>query len=105
MKKPAETRTSLTQLKRHLRTLASMLALAFAGAAAIAAAPAASLPSPAASPALPPAPPAKIVAFPDPFDDPDDVPMPDPDLWQRIRVGFALEPLETPLVRQHEDWY
>ena len=24
---------------------------------------------------------------------PDDVPMPDPDLWHRIRVGFLLDPL------------
>ena len=44
-------------------------------------------------------------SLPDPFDDPDDVPMPDPDLWQRIRLGFALEPLDSPLVHEHEDWY
>lgn len=43
--------------------------------------------------------------LPDPFDDPDDLPMPDPDLWQRIRVGFLLEPLDSPLVQAHESWY
>ncbi len=31
--------------------------------------------------------------------------MPDPDLWQRIRKGFLLEPLETPLILEHEAWY
>jgi membrane-bound lytic murein transglycosylase D len=51
-------------------------------------------PAPATSPALP-----------DAFDDPEDVPMPDPDLWQRIRLGFALEPLDSPLVREQEEWY
>ncbi len=49
--------------------------------------------------------PAAIPALPDPFDDPDDAPMPDPDLWHRIRVGFLMEPLDTPLVLYHEDWY
>ncbi len=44
-------------------------------------------------------------ALPDAFEDPDDVPLPDPDLWQRIRVGFALEPLDSPLVHEHEAWY
>lgn len=43
--------------------------------------------------------------LPSAFDAPDDVPMPDPDLWQRIRVGFALEPLDSPLVQEHEAWY
>lgn len=27
------------------------------------------------------------------------------DLWERIRAGFKLSPMETPLVQQHEDWY
>ena len=49
--------------------------------------------------------PIAVPALPDPFDDPDDLPMPDPDLWQRIRVGFLMEPLETRLVVEHEDWY
>jgi membrane-bound lytic murein transglycosylase D len=53
---------------------------------------------PAALPATPPA------QIPDAFDDPD-LPMPDPDLWQRIRKGFLLEPLDTPLVLEHEAWY
>jgi membrane-bound lytic murein transglycosylase D len=43
--------------------------------------------------------------LPDPFGDPEDIPMPDPDLWDRIRVGFLLEPLDSPLVGQHEEWY
>jgi membrane-bound lytic murein transglycosylase D len=45
------------------------------------------------------------LALPDAFEDPDDVPMPDPDLWHRIRVGFLLEPLDSPLVSEHEAWY
>jgi membrane-bound lytic murein transglycosylase D len=44
-------------------------------------------------------------ALPDPFDDPDDVPMPDRDLWQRIRVGFLLDALDSPLVHAQEEWY
>ena len=43
--------------------------------------------------------------LPEAFEDPDDVPMPDPDLWHRIRVGFQLEPLDSPLVQEHETWY
>lgn len=27
------------------------------------------------------------------------------DLWERIRAGFALEELDTPLVQEHEAWY
>jgi len=80
-----------------LRRLVSWLAVAalLGAPAAWASADSASTPSaPIVKPALP-----------DPFDDPDDVPMPDPDLWQRIRMGFALEPLDTPLIHDHEDWY
>jgi membrane-bound lytic murein transglycosylase D len=43
--------------------------------------------------------------IPEPFEDADDVPMPDPDLWHRIRVGFLLEPLDSPLVADQETWY
>src|SRR5438876_11466909 len=43
--------------------------------------------------------------LPSAFEDLDDVPLPDPDLWQRIRVGFALEALDSPLVAEHEEWY
>ncbi len=42
--------------------------------------------------------------IPDAFDEPA-VPMPDPDLWQRVRRGFLLEPLDSPLVLDHETWY
>ena len=51
-----------------------------------------------------PAPPA-VAALPSAFADPEDVPLPDPDLWARIRVGFMLEALESPLVAEHEQWY
>ena len=56
--------------------------------------------------ASPPAPaPLKPPAFPSAFEDPDDVPLPDPDLWHRIRVGFVMEPMDSPLVAKHEAWY
>ena len=32
-------------------------------------------------------------------------PVSDADLWQRVRRGFALEELNTPLVQDHEQWY
>ncbi len=54
--------------------------------------------APEATPLPPP-------SLPSAFEDLDDVPLPDPDLWQRIRKGFALEALETPLVAEHEAWY
>ena len=80
--------------KRYLKAIVVVLA----GLAALPA-----LPAAAATPAEKA--PLAIPALPDPFDDPDDLPMPDPDLWQRIRVGFLMEPLDTPLVHEHEDWY
>ncbi len=43
--------------------------------------------------------------IPPAFENADDVPLPDPDLWYRIRMGFALEPLDSPLVAEQEDWY
>jgi membrane-bound lytic murein transglycosylase D len=49
--------------------------------------------------------PPAAAAFPPAFEDIDDVPMPDPDLWQRIRKGFAMEPLDSPLVTENEAWY
>ena len=61
----------------------------------------------ALAPAIAPAaeaPPA-VVALPPAFEDIDDVPMPDPDLWQRIRKGFAMEAMDSPLVAEHEAWY
>ncbi len=48
---------------------------------------------------------AQASKLPEAFEDPDDVPLPDPDLWHRIRMGFALEPLDSPLVFEHEEWY
>ncbi|HUP97795.1 MAG TPA: transglycosylase SLT domain-containing protein [Usitatibacter sp.] len=80
----------MTELTRHLGTLAL--------AVAVAAGPAFAAPAPEPAKAVPP-------LLSDPFGDPDDLPMPDPDLWQRIRVGFLMEPLETPLVHEHEEWY
>src|SRR5215213_1546838 len=46
-----------------------------------------------------------VPTLPSAFEDPDDVPLPDPDLWQRIRMGLTLEPLDSPLVQEHEAWY
>ena len=43
--------------------------------------------------------------LPPAFESLDDVAMPDPDLWHRIRMGFALEPMDSPLVVEHEAWY
>jgi membrane-bound lytic murein transglycosylase D len=80
-----------------LRQLMSWLAMAAVLAAPLAFA-APETPVKTSAPILKP-------ALPDPFEDPDDVPMPDPDLWQRIRLGFTLEPLDSPLVHDHEDWY
>jgi membrane-bound lytic murein transglycosylase D len=57
-----------------------------------------------ASPPAPAAPTELPATLPDAFEDAD-VPMPDPDLWHRIRKGFLLEPLETPLILEHEAWY
>ena len=62
------------------------------------------LPAPASASPTPPAPSARL-ALPDAFEDLDEVPMPDPDLWHRIRVGFLLEPLDSPLVLDQETWY
>jgi len=60
-----------------------------------------------AAPGVHASPPAEPVSpsLPSAFEDIDDVPVPDPDLWQRIRKGFALEALDTPLVAEHEAWY
>src|ERR1043165_1723701 len=77
------------RLRRRLKLIALLLAL---------------LPA-SAFPASPPPSPAVPAALPSAFEDQDDVPLPDPDLWQRIRVGFALEPLDSPLVTEHEQWY
>jgi membrane-bound lytic murein transglycosylase D len=49
--------------------------------------------------------PSATAAFPPAFEDIDDVPMPDPDLWQRIRKGFVMDALDSPLVAEHEAWY
>jgi membrane-bound lytic murein transglycosylase D len=81
----------LRLFKRRLSTIAIALALGLAPAFASAATESAAA--------------AAVPALPDAFSDPDDMPMPDPDLWQRIRVGFLLEPLESPLVREQEVWY
>jgi membrane-bound lytic murein transglycosylase D len=32
-------------------------------------------------------------------------PVSDADLWQRVRRGFVLGELDTPLVQEHEQWY
>ena len=75
-------------------TLALLLALAPVVATAAEAASATAAGAGSATAALPPA-----------FEDIDDVPMPDPDLWQRIRKGFVMDALDSPLVTEHEAWY
>jgi membrane-bound lytic murein transglycosylase D len=55
--------------------------------------------------AEPPQAPVAPAILPPAFEDETDVPLPDPDLWQRIRKGFMLEPLDSPLVLGHEAWY
>ena len=79
-------------LKRNPRWIALLAAL-------VASSVLASPPSPSAK-----APAAVSYAIPDAFDDPE-VPLPDPDLWQRIRNGFLLDPLDSRLVQEHEAWY
>jgi peptidoglycan lytic transglycosylase D len=74
-------------LKQKLNIAAVLAALAWGPAFA-------AEPAPVPGPSLPSA-----------FEDLDDVPLPDKDLWQRIRVGFALDPLDSPLVAEHEAWY
>ena len=78
----------------RLSTLAVLLALAPGVGVAVETAPATPAAAPSATTTLPPA-----------FEDIDDVPMPDPDLWQRIRKGFVMEALDSPLVAEHEAWY
>ena len=56
-----------------------------------------------AAPAAPKPPAA--ASLPEAFEDQDDVPLPDPDLWYRIRMGFTLEPMDSPLVTENEAWY
>jgi membrane-bound lytic murein transglycosylase D len=77
--------------RRLLKWIALAAALTGAGASATEA------PLSSASPAAP-------AALPGAFEEPD-VPMPDPDLWQRVRKGFFLEPLDSPLVQENEAWY
>ena len=82
-------------LTRNLKTLAALLAFA-CGSGAFAALPAPDAAAPSAS---------GVQSIPSAFDDIDDVPLPDADLWQRIRVGFRMEALDSPLVADQEDWY
>jgi membrane-bound lytic murein transglycosylase D len=77
------------QFRERVNLLALVLALASASALAVEA-PSSALPGP---------------ALPSAFEDLDDVPLPDPDLWQRIRMGFALDALDSPRVAEHEQWY
>src|SRR6185437_7041728 len=85
---------SSTYLKRHVKALAALAVAALVPAFALA-----SSADSAGAEALAPQ------ALPSAFDDVDDVPLPDPDLWERIRLGFELEPLDSPLVAEQEDWY
>ncbi len=87
----------MTKLTDWRHVLVGLALVAAAGVRPAAAAPPEAATAPAPASAAP--------TLPDPFDDPDDVPMPDPDLWHRIRVGFVLDPLDSPLVHEHEVWY
>ena len=84
-----------------MRKRASLLVVLWLAAGAVSASP----PAPDSSAAPPPASPSPAASFPAAFDDIDDVPLPDPDLWQRIRLGFGLDALDSPLVAEHEAWY
>jgi len=75
---------------KRKRGLAALLLAISAGPAF----PSSQLPAVPPQPSLPPA-----------FEDIDDVPMPDPDLWDRIRLGFRLDALDSPLVAEQEAWY
>ena len=94
-------------LRPKLKVLLAVACLASAVASATddGLGPAPAEPAAAAAAAAPVLPVLPAGALPGAFDDPDDIPMPDPDLWQRIRKGFALDALESPLVREHEEWY
>ena len=84
---------------RTLSMLPLLAALAASAATAV------DPPSPAPLPAsIAPLATAAPGASLDAFDDVD-VPLPDPDLWQRVRKGFLLEPLDSALVLEHEAWY
>jgi len=83
-----------TYLKRHLKALAGIAVAALVPAFALA-----SNADSAGPDAL------ALASPPSAFDDVDDVPLPDADLWERIRLGFALDPLDSPLVAEQEDWY
>jgi membrane-bound lytic murein transglycosylase D len=75
---------------RRLLSFALAAALALAGLAARAEAPGVDPPG---------------APFPEAFEDQDDVPLPDADLWYRIRMGFTLDPMDSPLVAENEAWY
>ncbi len=94
----------MKNLTRHLTLVALALAAALpargddaSAASAVAVPTAVSAASSAPEPFSP--------HLPSAFEDADDVPVPDPDLWHRIRMGFVMEPLDSPLVHEHEDWY
>lgn len=53
-------------------------------------------------------PPAEAVSYDEavfPADEPSLTALPVDNVWQRIRGGFAMNELESPLVRNHEKWY
>ncbi len=83
-----------TYFKRHVKALAALVAAALVPAFAA-----------ASNADAPGAEKLALQSLPSAFDDVDDVPLPDPDLWERIRFGFALDPLDSPLVAEQEDWY
>lgn len=85
----------MSNFTQRLKIVVGMLALVAAPALA-------TTPSTEAAGALHPV---AVPHLPAAFEDLDDIPLPDPDLWHRIRMGFTLEPLDTDLVHDHEQWY
>src|SRR5438270_12627306 len=106
------------------RIAAALVTLALAACASFPASPPQTVPAPAAAPAPEPTPipaPPPVVTFPAEDElpamhatggDPDSVTNVTlqlrseyGDLWERIRSGFTLTDLDTPQVKQAEEWY
>ncbi len=82
-----------------MQRLAAMLATLLLTGVAAHAADAPPAPATAAAPPVQTLQKAEIVATREP------VQQGDTDLWQRIRRGFAMDPLASPLIENHEIWY
>lgn len=98
-------------LRRNIITSAVLTALLAATANTFAqAAPPSSAPAPAPlGPSIPDEAPAPVARPPAASEQPAPLSPAEAqanrDLWERIRAGFKMAPLDSPLVLQHEDWY